>query len=294
LLTSLFSVSIKEMMSKDDLLRLVSPVLRARGWRLYTGKGRLVDLWQYGGRAVLGHNPPNMLRAFKNNAERGLFAAMPHFAEDRLYKALAALLPGRTFRLYPPEELAQQLQKIPPDKIAVWRPYLNDPAVLTAPVLLPVLPCVFPGIPAVLAFTPAAVSELPPLSELPPSRFFSPVSLAAAARSIHDLLANPERGNPHYPKLDRIIIKNPVWKRQGIYLNFIRDDKMPSSSAVEFGGNSGTSSSASETVPESYIALFKHFLDKGFLLPPSPEDPAILPGELSPGEEAKLAAALEG
>jgi len=257
----------------DDLLRLVPQVLRVRGWRLYTGKGRLVDLWQYGGRAVLGHTPPNMLRAVKNNAERGLFAPLPHFAEDRLYKALAALLPGRTFRLYPPEELAQHLRKIPPEKIAVWRPYQNDPAVLSAPVLLPVLPCTFPGIPAVLAFDPAAMPELP---EFPPSRFCAPVSLATAARSIHDLLANPERGNPRYPKLDRVLEKSPAWKRQGIYLTF--------------SGNSN----ASETVPRSYATLFRNFLERGFLLPPSPEDPAILPGELSPGEEAKLATALEG
>jgi len=270
-------------MMKADLLRTVPQVLRARGWWLYTGKGRLVDLWQYGGRAVLGHTPPNMLRAVKNNAQRGLFAALPHFAEDRLYKALAAMLPGREFRLYPPEELAQHLQKIPPKKIAVWRPYQNDPAVLTAPVLLPVLPCVFPGIPAVLAFNPAAAVSATAgaaLSEFPPSRIFSPVSLAAAARSIHDLLANPERGNPHFPKLDRALKKSPVWKRQGIYLTFV--------------SNSGGGNSGSETVPESYITLFKNFLERGFLLPPSPEDPAILPGELSPGEEAKLAAALEG
>jgi len=264
----------------DDLLRLVPQVLRARGWRLYTEKCRLVDLWQYGGRAVLGHTPPNMLRAVKNNAERGLFAPLPHFAEDRLYKALAALLPGREFRLYPPTELAQHLQKIPPDKIAVWRPYLQGPAVNTAPVLLPVLPCVFPGIPAVLAFDPAATIFGTADAELPPSRFFSPVSLAAAARSIHDLLANPERGNPHFPKLDRILKKSPVWKRQGIYLTFV--------------SNSGGGNSGNETVPESYTALFRNFLEQGFLLPPSTEDPAILPGELSPGEEAKLAAALEG
>jgi len=286
----------EQLSMKDDLLRTVPQVLRARGWRLYTGKGRLVDLWQYGGRAVLGHTPPNMLRAVKNNAERGLFAALPHFAEDRLYKALAAMLPGREFRLYPPEELAQHLQKIPPEKTAVWRPYLNDPAVLTAPVLLPVLPCVFPGIPAVLAVDPAAAifdqtAATPAeatetkvaataLPEFPPSRIFSPVSLAAAARSIHDLLANPERGNPHFPKLDRALKKSPVWKRQGIYLTFV--------------SSSGGGNSAGKTVPETYITLFKNFLDKGFLLPPSPEDPVILPAELSPGEEAKLAAALEG
>ena len=59
-------------MNNDSLLRTVPHVLRDRGWRLYTQQGRLIDLWQYGGRAILGHNPPGMLRAIKNNAERGL------------------------------------------------------------------------------------------------------------------------------------------------------------------------------------------------------------------------------
>jgi hypothetical protein len=31
------------------------------------------------------------------------------------------------------------------------------------------------------------------------------------------------------------------------------------------------------------------FLEKGFLLPPSPHEPLILPGMLSQGEETKLA-----
>jgi hypothetical protein len=39
-------------------------------------------------------------------------------------------------------------------------------------------------------------------------------------------------------------------------------------------------------------ALFRHFLDNGFLLPPVPSQPLILPGVLSQGEEAKLAGVL--
>jgi hypothetical protein len=39
----------------------------------------------------------------------------------------------------------------------------------------------------------------------------------------------------------------------------------------------------------AYAALFRRFLSGGFLLPPSSALPAILPGEMSPGEEAALA-----
>jgi hypothetical protein len=282
------------MMIRDDLLRLVPQVLRARGWRLYTENGRFVDLWQYGGRAILGHNPPNMLRAFKNNGERGLFAPHPHFAGERLYKALSALLPGFSFRLYTQEAAALLLQKIPPDKTAVWRPFLNDPAVRAAPVLLPVLPCAFPGVPAVFAVnttaltanpaalvtSPAESAEKTALPEFPPSQLISPVALAAAVRSVYDLIARPERGTPCFPKIDRAVKKSAVWKRQGIYLTFAD------------GENAAGKNPGNGDVPESYTALFRHFLENGFLLPPSPEDPLILPGELSPGEEAKLAAVL--
>jgi hypothetical protein len=279
-------------MINDTLLRFVPRVLRARGWRLYTEKGRLVDLWQYGGRAMLGHNPPGMLRAIKNNGERGLFAPHPHFTEDRLYKALSTLLPGRSFRLYTPEDAALLLQKIPPDKTAVWRPYLNDPAAQTAPILLPVLPCTFPGVPVVFAIDPGLLvtNQAEPAKNpeesaekliLPPSQLISPVALAAAARSIHDLLARPERGTLRFPKIDRALKKSAIWKRQGIYLTFVE-------------GENTTDVDREKTAPGNYTVLFKRFLEGGFLLPPSPEDPVILPGELSPGEEVKLAALLEG
>jgi hypothetical protein len=38
--------------------------------------------------------------------------------------------------------------------------------------------------------------------------------------------------------------------------------------------------------------LFRQFLEAGFLLPPVPSQPVILPGELSPGEDAKLTSVL--
>ena len=262
----------------NDLLRIAPRILRARGWRLYTGQGRLIDLWQYGGRAILGHKNPGLLRSIKNAGERGLFTPLPHFAEDRLYKALSVLLPGRSFRLYSSEASLYQaisaagLEPIP------WRPFLDEkaPAALPQsqlPVVVPVLPCPFPGAPAALAVD---ITYTDILEKLPPSQLLSPVVLLAAARNIHDLLAAAARGNPRFPKIEKAVKKSTVWKRQGIYLFYNNVNK----------NNPG----AEKT---NYAAVFRHFLESGFLLPPSPEEPAILPGELSPGEEAKLAAALQ-
>jgi hypothetical protein len=46
--------------------------------------------------------------------------------------------------------------------------------------------------------------------------------------------------------------------------------------------------------PESYERLFRRFLACGFLLPPDPSLPAIIPAELSEGEEKALSAAIAG
>ena len=250
------------------MIKNIPQVLRARGWRLYTEKRRLIDLWQYGGRAILGHNPPGLLRAIKNSAERGIYAPHPHFAGDRFCKALAVLFPDRTFRIYENETVLNQVIDESQIEPVLWRPYLDKETqntLLAEPVLLPVLPFPFPGAPAVLAINAEKATVL---EKLPPSQLLSPVALTAAARCIYDLIASPKRGIPHFPKVDKAVKKSTVWKRQGIYLYY--------------------------TGPaENYGDLFQRFLDGGFLLPPTVKDPAILPWELSAGEEAKLAGLLQ-
>jgi hypothetical protein len=97
----------------------------------------------------------------------------------------------------------------------------------------------------------------------------SPVILAAAARSLYDLIAIlPERGIRRFPYIRKALERSP-WQCRGIYLTL----------AVDPG-------------EEAYAALFRLFLEKGFLLPPNHRCPLILPGELSSGEEAALAALL--
>jgi hypothetical protein len=262
-----------------SLLNLVPTVLRARGFRLYTqgaftktGKQRLVDLWLNGGAAILGHTPPNVLREIKNTASRGLYAPFPHFLQARYIKALSKLLPGRSFRLYaaPPEELESLFKN---GTAGLWRPFANPESPFAVannkPVLIPVLPGIHSwrgGLPLGLCVL-AAQSESE-LALLPPGDFLSPVLLAAATRGVYDLLACPDRAKPAFPRIFKIL-QNSKWQRQGIYLNL--KEKM-------------------ETA--GYEPLFRQFLDAGFLIPPVPSLPLILPGELSAGEEAKLTLAL--
>ncbi|GHV77706.1 hypothetical protein AGMMS49942_25270 [Spirochaetia bacterium] len=251
------------MMDTNSLLRLVPPILRARDFRLYTRNGRrLVDLWQYGGAAILGHTPAGLLRALKNTAERGLFAPLPHPQEQRFIKALAVLLPGMTFRLYRSDTA---LRCALPSTPILWRPFLDTVLPPDRP-LIPVLPLPWPDAPRVLAL-PSTLPE----AAFPASELLSPLTLAAATRSVYDLIAaTPARGRVHYPRIEEALTKS-VWKKQGIYLYC--DAKVDD---------------------EIYTETFKQFLEQGFLIPPAQDQPLILPGVLSAGEEAKLAECITG
>lgn len=265
-------------------LRQVPPVLRARDFHLYTQGGRrLVDLWQYGGAAVLGHTPRSLLREFKNSAERGLFTPFPHPLENRFTKALSRLFPGTSCRVYADEASLRQALATAgfasaaatpfPDPavdpalgvLSLWRPFLPEKKGEKAEnplFLVPVLPWALA--PKAVVFT----QNLDPKAlGFPPSDFLSPVLLAGTSRAISDLLLWPERGTGNFPRIRKA---EGIWHQRGIYLHH------------------------RETLDEgAYTELFLRFLAGGFLLPPEQQDPLILPGYMSNGEEAKLAALLQ-
>jgi hypothetical protein len=273
-----------------DLAALLPVIRRARDFRLYTAGGkRLLDLWLAGGYAVLGHTPPALLRELKNTAARGLFAPFPGPGEGRLVKALSLLFPGRICRLYagdaalcraldqagcfpadyPPDPAFGPPPPGPPPVLSLWRPFLPGASPLAVPgdipVLIPLLPLPWPGAPQIAAILPGHAGRFPP------SQCLSPVILAAACRAVYDLIAvagkQPLRDGA-FPKIDAALSRSN-WRRRGIYLT--RRDSP--------GG-------------DARAALFRRFLEAGFLLPPDPRLPLILPAALSPGEEAHLAALL--
>jgi len=265
------------MMYYDRKLLLQLPrVLRARDFHLYLEGGkRLSDLWREGGKAVCGHKTPHVLRELKNAAERGLLTSLPHPMERRFIKALELLFPGSSFRLYAHEgslyraleaagfaapfydpaisSEAQGERQQGEKGVSLWRPFLEK--TVPGTILVPVLPC--PLGPAVLVLDKSVEASFAPGELIPP------VLLAPAARAIHDmaaLLKTPVC--QRYRKIEKALAGQKLWRRRGIYLC---------------------------TDGEGYAALFMKFLEGGFLLPPSPEEPAILPFTMSDGEEAKLA-----
>ncbi|MDR1216238.1 MAG: hypothetical protein LBK25_06125 [Treponema sp.] len=256
-------------------------IRRARGYRLYTENGeRLVDLWQAGGGAVLGHTPHNLVRELKNTAERGLFAPYPASAERRFVKALSALFrDGEGFyvfsdrsRLHAALEDAGILKKndpipdsaflSPPEttaaSITLWRPFCVCPP---SPLLVPVLPWSLAPAVLVVKESGRTMVKNPLFSDT-----IASVILAAATRAIYDLIAeiNAADRKRSFPKITKTLaMKGCLWKQNGVYLRTDVDDT-------------------------AYERLFHLFLDAGFLLPPAPRSPAILPSELSEGEEASL------
>ena len=265
-----------------ELLRLLPPVLRARDFHLYLEGGRrLTDLWQMGGMAILGHKPSMVVSELKNIAERGLFTPFPHYAENRFLKALARLFPSGEqesmfcFRIYgshaalktalenagfPFECIADPAFPFAKKKeefsLSLWRPFIKN---AKSSLYIPILPWGFS--PQVL------VLEKSLENQFPAGDLISPFILAPATRAIYDLLAQEkDRGRPVYIRINKALSRTGnKWQRRGIYL------------------------ARRPNPDEDWKQLWKRFLEKGFLLPPSPQEPLILPGTLSKGEETKLA-----
>jgi hypothetical protein len=270
----------------SGLLEKLPPISRARGYRLYaSGERRFVDLWQYGGKALLGHTPPGLLKVLKNDASRGLFAPLPHPGRARLEKALGKLFPGCSFKIYRDRTALRNALKTPdpalPDAalpgaalsdaalpgVALWRPFWDEGAPLafrdTPPVFVPILPLPWMNAPEIVVRKDKEAADKEGFSGA--SDFVSPVFLSGLARAVYELIAASQSRPPlNLKKYGRDF---PLWKRRGIYLLFAGE-------------------------PALYESLFARFLDRGFLLPPDPALPAILAPGLSPGEDAALVSLL--
>jgi hypothetical protein len=216
--------------------------------------------------------------------------------EKRFEKALFRLFPGRVFRIYADKAslrraLSEAGMPQPEDKpfpdpafprsrdktgaeasteaagvLSLWRPFLPgevEKEAEKAPVMIPVLP--WPLAPQVLAIR----QDLEHL--FLPGDLVSPILLAASARSVYDLIASaPDRGRGRYQKINKALSEQGChWRRRGIYLTC--------DSCIN---------------RDAWAELWRRFLEAGFLLPPSQQEPLILPGLMSPGEEAKLAVLL--
>lgn len=258
-----------------DLRRRVPVIRRAREYHLYSVSGkRYLDLWQNGGRSLLGHKPGRLTTVLKDTISRGLIADLPSVFSGRMMRVLQTMFPAyREFRIsgtltealrlaglyigrsVAADEVADPLLK--PEAagetlVSFWRPLLPDPS--AAEVLLPVLPFAMAGAPQVVCFR----GNLAP--DFPIQEPVSGVLLAGLLRTLHEL-----RG-----------FEMPGWLRQDL-----------------LAGCTGWKQKQLYVVPEfdlgDYERVFEAFLEAQVLL--SPEEPyiSILPGgEISKGELGKM------
>ena len=173
-------------------------ITRARGPFLYTQKNvRLTDLFQEGGRAILGWDAP-AYTVFKNILSKGLAGSFesPHFA--RLQKAVSELLQSkRKIFLFSHKKVAMEAALfLDPQSSSVYKPFSGvDYSAARNVVIAPPLP--WTNNFWILA---AASNDLGQdkncgasndsgLATALPSEFFPPALLAAAARAVYDLIA---------------------------------------------------------------------------------------------------------
>ncbi len=245
---------------------LLPPVCRARDYHIYDRKRRYLDLWQEGGRALLGHRGGRAKTEFKRRLDKGLLAAYPSPATKRLERALSDMLPGRrTFRWYSDrstlwaavsESVAGAAAPAVVDpavddgasEVMYWRPFLESRSA-EARVVFPVVPMPGTGWLSFVAFE----REFP--ADFRPSDPVSPALLEAIRRSIYDLASFAS-------SLDRRVweaFDADMWTRRGPYLTL--------------RPNIG-----------DFRSLFRDFLDHGIILSPEPTAPSIAPAVFDAGE----------
>ena len=250
---------------------LLPLIRRARDYHLYSQKGeRYLDLYQDGGRAILGHKPRNLYKILKNEMQKGLMAEIPSVFNKRFEKAILRLtgenrqvriyssfenalaaaqkLLGKTFR----EKHIQEPFFIKDENAPVYFRPFTDINYSRFPILFPVLP--FPG-----SFAPQSIlirKEIISSYEKDlPSDSVSPVLLAGLLHLTEELQKEAE--SPDIWKSWKL----PEWKRFGCYC-FPR------------------------SIPEDYTQFFNRFLAEGIIISPNPERPILLPRIFSPGEQS--------
>ncbi|MEI6386395.1 MAG: hypothetical protein WCQ50_07160 [Spirochaetota bacterium] len=284
--------------ANDVLLRSLPPLRRARQHRFYLGNGdRILDLWQDGGRGILGARHAGLGVSIKAMLDRGLDRALPSIHDARLEKALKSRWPSAfTFRIYRNEDraLCSLARVLGTDAAALCGAGLlggdpvRDPARETfaeiqgsaastgdATLLRPFAkwiggePTPFPEVavallplprgsgPGVLAFGSAAAAESAWASDLVP-----PLMADSAAKALYALSrieAAPDE--TAWARFDRACPH--LFRRRGPWL-FL---KMPA---------------------QRHSTFFEAALAQGVLVSPDPALPCIVPADFDPGELAGL------
>ncbi len=249
------------------------PIVRTRGRYLYGQDGnQYVDLWLHDGKAILGHTIPGYLRVLKSTISRGLLAPYPSVYQGRVAKLLHGMFPAHDCITFAPSDIAAEttLSVALGEKVTLfdpalgenlqgnvlkWRPYAN-----CSEDVIDSFEAVIPTLPVVSEFFPTIVLTKKPLSyggSYPPS----PLILDGFIKAIAGLNRVGESLTLSQDLIEAVDTLG--WKRVGPYVQ------------VPFTG-------------EDYQNFKSLMVSSGFIVPPSPENPLILPWDISAGFENRL------
>ncbi|MCR5402086.1 MAG: hypothetical protein K6E78_10910 [Treponema sp.] len=254
-----------------EIFSLYGSIKRARGPFLYTQKGvRLTDLYQEGGRAILGWGGTSAFTMLKNTLNRGICGSFETGFSYRLKKAVEDLFASEreVFVFYSKAQAVKAALLLSSDGTNFYKPWSSSeikwadlPCIVFAPPL-PWCQSLY-----ILAANSSLVSKfreiiLSSLSEerkalfsdsdlFPGSEILPAPLYASLARSIYDLRkALQERKESDWFIYDTVITK--YWERKGPYLF----PKVPR---------------------ENYGAFLLHCLKLGLLVSPDYNTPSIVP-----------------
>ena len=213
----------------QELSRRYGTVKRARGCFLYTAKGvRLTDMYQEGGRAILGWGGGAAFTVLKNVLSRGLTGSFSTDFTPRIARALGELLFSRriTYVFRSREEALAAGNAVVPGGCRMWMPWAEgdirwnrEPCVVVEPPL-PWTEGIF-----LLALSiaddedaDAARLRLTPVLAGCAGRIHIPAVIAAAVtRSIYDMIAALQsRSESDWFVYDGVLAS--YWERKGPYL----------------------------------------------------------------------------
>lgn len=233
-------------------------IRRARGWRLYDQQGtRYLDFSQARGSAFLGHTPKNVVRVMKQELDRGLLSPLPGKWQPRLERVLARLA-----------AVAGVANLTLDESSHVWWPLSGFQTPHGWVDSLPREAEDARGVPAsaptgMRGGSPAGapvcvVAPGIPLTSTPES----PVLLAGAVTGLYalDAYLRSPAANERLALAQRLALP-PGYERRGV---LIIAEKPPAVS--------------------EYEKIRGRAWERGIVLPQDPQDPVVVPGELTAGE----------
>lgn len=253
----------------EEIYSRFGTVKRARNCFLYTAKGvRLVDMFQEGGRAILGWQGNSAFTMFKNVLCRGISGSFKTDFPYRTKKAVQELFNSEREILifYSKTQALKVSVAISPEGTNFYKPWASASLKwqeIDSIVFAPPLPWCEPIF--IVAAKPEVFKkglENPLFSELLRSEKLPAPLHAAIARSIYNLIAAvQERSEKNWFVYDKILTK--YWERKGPYL-------FPKVSE------------------EKYKDFLLHCLDCGLVISPEYENPSIVPFGADSGVFTKL------